>query len=210
MLPGTYTVKLTKGDHTYTEELKVALDPRAKYSLDERKAQFDLSMKVYKELEHMTYGVEAIEGVRNAANARAAKLPEKDPLRKQLQKLAADCDALRSKIVATKEGGMITGEERIREHLGQLYGAITSYDGKPTDYQVARTESLGHELQDVIDDFQKLTQKELPGINAGLKRKKLEPIRVLAESDWQKKKEESAVAASAGMRAAENQFRERD
>src|SRR6202166_3217825 len=210
VLPGTYTVKLTKGDKTYTEELKIAIDPRAKYSLEERKAQFDLSMKVYKELEHMTYGVEAIEGVRNAANARAAKLPEKDPLRKQLQKLAADCDALRSKIVATKEGGMITGEERIREHLGQLYGAVTSYDGRPTDYQVARTESLGHELQDVIDDFQKLAQKELKGINAGLKRKKLESITVAAESDWQKKKEESAVAAGAGMRAAENQIRERD
>jgi hypothetical protein len=91
------------------------MDPRAKYSIEERKAQFDLSMKVYKELGHMTYGVEAIEGVRDAANARAAKLTEKDPLRKQVQQLAADCDALRGKIVATKEGGMITGEERIRE-----------------------------------------------------------------------------------------------
>lgn len=167
-------------------------------------------MKVYKELEHMTYGVKAIEGVRDAANARAAKLAEKDPLRKQLQQLAADCDALRSKIVATKEGGMITGEERIREHLGQLYGAVTGYDGKPTDYQVARTESLGHELQDVIDDFQKKIQKDLPGINAGLKRKKLEPITVLVEADWQKKREESSTAAGAGMRAAEGQMREMD
>jgi len=210
VLPGTYTVKLTKGDKTYTEQLNVAIDPRAKYSLEERKAQFDLSMKVYKELEHMTYGVAAIEGVRDQANARAAKLAEKDPLRQQLQQLAADCDAIRSKIVATKEGGMITGEERIRELLGQLYGAVTGYDGKPTDYQVARTESLGHELQDVIDDFQKLTQRDLPGINASLKKKKLEPITVLAEPDWQKKKEASAVAAGAGMRAEEGQLREMD
>src|SRR4029077_19008362 len=74
VLPGTYTVKLTKGDQTYTEDLKVAVDPRAKYSPEERKDQFELSMKVYKLLEHMTYGVEAIEGVRDAANARAAKL----------------------------------------------------------------------------------------------------------------------------------------
>jgi len=170
VLPGTYTVKLTKGDQVYTEQLKVVLDPRAKYSLEERKAQFALSMKVYKLLEHMTYGVDAIEGVRDAAKARAAKLPEKDPLRKQLERLAADCDALRSKIVATKEGGMITGEERIRELLGQLYSAVTGYDGKPTDYQVARTESLGHELEDVIVDFQKLAQKELPAVNAALQK----------------------------------------
>jgi hypothetical protein len=210
VLPGTYTVKLTKGDQTYTEPLTVAMDPRAKYSLEERKAQFELSMKVYKLLEHMTYGVEAIEGVRDAANARADKLAEKDALRKQLQKLAADCDALRSKIVATKEGGMITGEERIREHLGQLYGAVTGYDGRPTDYQTARTESLGHELQDVIDDFQKLTQKELPGINAALKKKKLATITTLEEGSWQKKKAESAMAAGAGMRSAEVGMREMD
>ncbi len=158
----------------------------------------------------MTYGVEAIEGVRDAANARIAKLGEKDPLRKQLQQLAAKCDTLRSKIVATKEGGMITGEERIREHLGQLYGAVKGYEGKPTDYQVARTDSLAHELQDVIDDFQKLTQKELPAINNGLRKKKQEVITVLAESDWQKRKEESSAAAGAGMRAQEIQMREMD
>jgi hypothetical protein len=210
VLPGTYTVKLTKGDQTYTEQLNVVIDPRAKYSIDERKAQFELSMKVYKELEHMTFAVEAIEGVRDAAHARAAKLAEKDPLRKQLQQLVADCDALRSKIVATKEGGMITGEERIREHLGQLYGAVTGYDGKPTDYQVARAESLGHELQDVVDDFQKKTQAELPGINTALKKKKLESITVLTEADWQKKKADSSGGAGAGMQAGEGQMREMD
>jgi hypothetical protein len=211
VLPGTYTVKLTKGDQTYTEKLDVVLDPRAKYSIEDRKAQFELSMKIYKELEHMTYGVEAIEGVRNAANARASKLAEarvseKDPLRKSLQQLADDCETLRGKIVATKEGGMITGEERIRELLGQLYGAVMSYDGKPTDYQMARTESLGHELQDVIDEFQAKAQKELLTINAGLKKKKMETIAVLVEADWQKKKAaESAAAAGAGMRTGERE-----
>jgi hypothetical protein len=210
VLPGTYTVKLTKGDQTYTERLDVAIDPRAKYSLEERKAQFDLSMKIYKELEHMTYAVEAIEAVRDGASARAAKVAEKDPLRKQLQQLAANSDALRSKIVATKEGGMITGEERIRELLGQLYGAVTGYDGKPTDYQVTRADSLGHELEDVIGDFQKLTQKELPGINKNLSKKKMEAIKVPVEAEWQKNRAESAVAAGAGMRRAVKQIRERD
>jgi len=211
VLPGKYTVKLTKGDQTYSEELDVTVDPRATYSLEERKAQFEQSMKIYALLEHMTYAVDAIEGVRDAAKARSAKLAEKDPLHKQLQQLVTDCDALRSKIVATKEGGMITGEERIREHLGQLYGAVTGYDGKPTEYQIARTESLRHELQDVIDDFQKVAQKDLSAINAGLKKKKLEAIEVLKEADWQKKKkEESSMTAGAAMRAAESQMRERD
>ena len=201
VLPGTYTVKMTKGDNVYTEQLNVVLDPRAKFSLEDRKAQFDLTMKIYHTIEHMTYGVEAIEGVRDAAKERAAKLPEKDPLRKQLQDLAAKCDELRGKIVATKEGGMITGEERIRELLGQLYGTVNGYEGRPADYQAARSDSLAHELEDVIGDFQKLTQKELPGINAGLNKKKLETISVLTEATWQKKREaEGGSGAGAGMR----------
>jgi hypothetical protein len=129
-----------------------------------------------------------------------AKLSEKDPLRKQLQDLAAKCDELRSKIVATKEGGMITGEERIRELLGQLYGTVNGYEGRPADYQTARADSLAHELEDVIGDFQKLTQKELSGINAGLKKKKAESIPVLTEADWRKKREaEGSSGAGAGM-----------
>jgi hypothetical protein len=201
VLPGTYTVKMTKGDNVYTEQLNVVLDPRARFSLEDRKAQFDLAMKIYHTIEHMTYSVETIESVRDGAKARAAKLPEKDPLRKQLEDLAAKCDALRSKIVATKEGGMITGEERIRELLGQLYGTVNGYEGHPSDYQAARADSLAHELEDVIGDFQKLTQKELPAINAGLKKKKAEAITVLTEAEWQKRREaEGGSGAAAGAR----------
>ena len=75
-------------------------------------------MKLDKMLGHMSYAVAAIQGARDAAAARSAKLPEKDPLRGRLRQLSTDLDGLRSRIVATKEGGAITGEERIREHLG--------------------------------------------------------------------------------------------
>ena len=202
VLPGTYTIKMTKGEQTYTEVLKVVLDPRAKFTVDDRKAQFELIMKLDRMLGHMSYAVSAIEGVRDAAVARSAKLPEKDALRGRLRQLSTDLDTLRSKIVATKEGGAITGEERIREHLGALYGDVNTYEGRPTDYQVARAKSLEHELEDVISDFRKLTDKELPGINASLKKKKLEAISVLTEADWEKQHEESS-AKSAGAQVRE-------
>ena len=127
------------------------------------------------------------------------------------QDLAAKCDELRSKIVATKEGGMVTGEERIRELLGQLYGTVNGYEGRPAEYQAARSESLAHELQDVLDDFKKLTDKELPGINAGLKKKNAEAITVLTEADWQKKREaEGGSGVAAGMRFFESATEEQD
>jgi hypothetical protein len=106
---------------------------------------------------------------------------------------------------------MITGEERIRELLGQLYGSVNDYEGRPADYQAARADSLAHELEDVINDFQKLTQTELPAINPGLKKKKQEAISVLTEAEWQKKREaESGSGAGAGTRALTREVREID
>ena len=203
VMPGDYTVKMTKGDQVYTEALKVELDPRAKFTVEDRKAQYDLALKLYNLLEHMTYAVDSIEGVRDSAKARAAKLQEKDPLRAKLQQLADSSDQVRSKIVATKEGGMITGEERIREHVGQLYGAVNQYEGRPGDYQVARADSLSRELEDVITEFKQLSDRELSSLNPALRKKKMEPIGLMSEADWQKKRQEQTGSASTGGTAFE-------
>jgi photosystem II stability/assembly factor-like uncharacterized protein len=193
VLPGNYTVKMTKGDQVYTAPLVIRLDPRATFTVEERKAQFDLATKLDQLMGHMSYGVAAIVSVRDAADARAAKLAEKDPLRTQLAKLSADLNTLRSKIVATKEGGAITGEERIREFIGDVYGDVNGYEGRPTEMQINRTQALSHELDDVITDFRKLTATDLAQINAGLRKKKLEAINVPDEAEWMKT-QESAVS----------------
>ena len=78
--------------------------------------------------------------------------------------------------MATTEGGAITGEERLREHTDQLYGAILSWDGKPGDYLIARIEALRKELGDVTRDFENVVTKELPALNEALKAKGKEPI----------------------------------
>ncbi|MBI2679028.1 MAG: sialidase [Candidatus Koribacter versatilis] len=185
VLPGTYTVRMTKGDQVYTTKLEVVMDPRAKYTIEERKQQFALVNRLAGMLNHMSWAVASIVGVRDQANAAAAKLPANDRLRKQLEALAASEDAIRGKIVATKEGGAITGEERLREFLAGLYGDVNGYDGRPTDSQVARTDALQHELDDVVKQFNDTTNKQLAAVNRGLAGKKMQPIKVLAEADWQ-------------------------
>ncbi len=188
VLPGVYTVKMTKGDKTYTTQLNVTLDPRATYTLDDRKAQFALVNRLGALLNHMSWAVDAIIGIRDTAATTAAGLPQNDPLRPQLQQLSTAVDQIRSKIVATKEGGMITGEERLREYVGELYGDVNGYEGRPTDSQVARADALSRELDDVIRDFTGLAGRRLPALNTGLTAKKLAPLRILPEDEWSKSK----------------------
>jgi photosystem II stability/assembly factor-like uncharacterized protein len=186
VLPGTYTVKMTKGDKVYTSKLKLVLDPRATYNEQDRRQQFELAMKLYKMMGRMSFAVDSMVNLRDTATARAAKLPAKDALHASVQQLAQEVDALRSKIVATKEGGAITGEERIREYLTGVYGDVNNYDGKPTSSQAERTDALGRELEDVIKDLDQLTAKQLPAINSALQKKKLEPIQPLTQQQWEK------------------------
>jgi hypothetical protein len=189
---------MTKGDKVYNSKLEVVLDPRAKFTVEDRKAQFDLANKLAAMLNHMSWGVDAIIGVRDTANQDAGKLNPNDPLRQRLTKLAADVDVIRGKIVATKEGGAITGEERLREFLGGVYGDVTGYEGRPTDSQVARADVLGRELDDVIRDFQTLAGQQLPALNKQLSSKKLAPIQVISEADWQKAQTATSASPSPG------------
>jgi len=182
--PGTYTVKLTKGDQVYSTTLDVVLDPRAPYTVDDRRTQFALVERISGLLDHLSWAVDAIVGVRDAAAMRASKLPSADALRQRLSTLAETVDKIRAKIVATKEGGMITGEERLREYMGGLYGDVNGYDGRPTDEQVSRSETLGRELDDVVREFTTLTAQELPPVNRQLRTNKMEPIEVLSEDAW--------------------------
>src|SRR3954469_6396218 len=47
VVPGTYTIRLTKGGQTIETKLNVGLDARAKFSAADRKAQYDAAMRVH-------------------------------------------------------------------------------------------------------------------------------------------------------------------
>ena len=171
VFPGAYTVRLTKGKEVYETKLDVGLDPRAGFTMADRKAQFDAAMRVHGLFSVMSVLVDRITSLRALADQSAGKLPEKDALRRQLEAFSTQADGLRKEIVATKEGGAITGEERLREHMDALYGAILSYEGRPAQYQLESIDALQRELDDVSREFDAFTAKTLPKINEGLKAK---------------------------------------
>ena len=141
VVPGSYTVRLTKGAEVIETKLEVGLDRRASYTAADRQQQFDAAMRVQALFGRMSDAVDRIEGARRQIDAgpKASRLEE-----------------LKKKIVATKEGGAVTGEERLREHADAVYGAIMSWEGRPARYQVERIEALERELGDV--------EKELDGL----------------------------------------------
>ncbi len=178
--PGTYTARLTSGDTVLTTPVVVTLDRRATFSLADRQAQFDATEKVSDLFGRMTDLVARINAVRRGADARAAGLDAGDALKAGLTDLSAKADTLRKEIVATKEGGAITGEERLREHTDQLFGALAGYEGPPAAYQVTRIAVLTAQLADISGRFDTLAKGDLAARNADLTARKLAPIELPA------------------------------
>jgi photosystem II stability/assembly factor-like uncharacterized protein len=185
VLPGSYTVKMTKDDKVYTLPLRLVPDPRTTHSLADRQAQFALSNRLVALLGDMSFAVERMNGVRSGLADRAAKLPAGDALAQRLRDASAVADVMRKKIVATKEGGMITGEERLRENLADLYGAVVFYDGRPSQMQLDRTDAIGHELSDVVATFDAWSAKDLAALNTELGTKNLQPIVLITRQAWE-------------------------
>ena len=177
-LPGTYTVRLTKAGQVVTEPLTVTLDKRAAFTVADRQAQFAASERVKSMFERMSKLVAQINAVRQQAGGIASSATAPADVKAAATQLSGKADDLRKEIVATKEGGAITGEERLREHADDVYGAINSVEDRPTAYQLARVDALDRELKDVEASWAAFQASDLATFNAKLRGASMPPLTV--------------------------------
>ena len=170
-LPGIYTVRLEKNGKKYETQLTVGLDRRVKWSLADRQAQFDAAMKVSALFNDESVLFEQIAALREQVAGVTKEQPTADPIHRKLADFDGKLDGLRKQIVATTEGGAITGEERLREHTDQLYAAIIGWDGPPSTYALDNIVALRNQLNEVTAQFSHVTSTELPAINKALQSK---------------------------------------
>ncbi len=177
VLPGTYRARLTKGAQVLEARFEIRLDRRAPYDLAARKAQLEAVMRVHALFGRMSAAVDRIAAARDAAVARAEAVAAADPaLAGRLRAFADRTESVRKQIVATKEGGAITGEERLRDHAEFLYAALNGWEGRPARYQLERIDALDRELRDVERALADLLAKEVPPLDDALRGRGLEPI----------------------------------
>ena len=177
-LPGTYTVRLTNAGEVVAEPLTIALDKRATFTVADRQAQFAASERVKGLFARMSKVVAQLNGVRAQAGAVAGNPSAPADLKAAAAQLSAKADTLRKEIVATKEGGAITGEERLREHVDQIYGAINSVEDRPTAYQMARIDALDRELREVETQWAALQAGDAAALSNRLKAANLPPLKI--------------------------------
>jgi photosystem II stability/assembly factor-like uncharacterized protein len=186
VLPGTYTVKLIQGDKTYASDVQLVPDPRSTHTDEDRLMQHETAMTLYGMLGRLTYVAETVKALKDAAQQRAEALPKGDRLRQQLGTLAETLEGFRATLVATSEGGWLSGEEQLRERMAKVYGGVNGYDGRPTRSQLDQVKVLSDELTKAEARLESLRSGEVAAVNRELVKRKLEPLSAKSREEWEK------------------------
>ncbi len=188
---GTYTFKLIKGSEVREGSVTLVPDPRSPHSAEDRQLQQETAMRLYRLLERLTYLVDAAVDLKEQAAARAGVLGGRDRLARRLDELATRLEALRAGLVSTSEAGMIGGDEKLRELLALLFGAVAGYDGRPSPSQLDRAAVLAGELEAAEGRLEALGgEAALADLNAQLERRGQEPLVRLDRDLWRQRQEQ--------------------
>ena len=183
VMPGTYAVKIFKGEDIFESNVKIEFDPNLPHSESDRELQLKTLRKAYGMLEDLAFMDAKITGIHKAIEAISENKNVKPSIKKKLDLYAMELDNLHKKMVATKLGG-ITGEEQLREKIANVYGAVMRYYGKPTQSQIERLTSLNDELKKMSEIVDKLLGPELSTINKLISRAGLEELKVLSLEEF--------------------------
>jgi hypothetical protein len=183
--PGTYTVRITKGDKTFSGNVTLCKDPISQHSDEDIAIQRKSAKQLYEMSEELAYFNQQVLNQIDSSKAMLAAMKDAS-LKKSLQGYADKLEKIRKELIATKEGQSITGEERIREKLSELYGQVVGYDGRPTDSQLQRIDGLQFDIKKQKDIADALWKNDLPKVNAQLKSAKMNELTILARADFDK------------------------
>lgn len=184
---GTYTVRIFKGTETYEGRVHVVGDPRAGYTAEDKELQNQTVMRLYDMLGRLTYVVDTILDVQAQANDRIKKLGDASAAGAQAKALVDDLEAFRKTLVATRKGGMLSGEEQFREKLSDLYGAVNAFEGRPTNSQIQYAGVLEGKLREIEGSLETRLGDPLTAVNAELGSANIDPIKRQSKADWEAK-----------------------
>ncbi|UCF38902.1 MAG: glycosyl hydrolase, partial [Acidobacteriota bacterium] len=206
---GEYRFKVFKGKETFEGTLRLVPDPRSTHSAEDRAIQQRTALKLYEMLEDLTYYVDASIDLRTQAEKILEGRGEEDALVPLAKQLIDEIEEYRGGLVSTAAAGMLSGDEKLREKLGEIFSGISSYDGRPTQSQLDRTEVLGGQLETAAQDFRAmLSGDSLRALNEQLEAAETSPLTPLGREAWQAQSGESGAGGPGfSLRQVENGFR---
>ncbi len=150
VLPGIYTMKLCVGDSTYTEKINVVAPKNGKMTDAERLSQYTAAKKCMEMHEALAV---TVDSVNTAIGVMKTILDNTSKPDKKMVAFYDTLKAFKSTLLASTQTSIFADEERLREKITRVYGAICGQEAAPSNLQLENVE-------DLTDQVAKAQQKE--------------------------------------------------
>jgi hypothetical protein len=171
------------GADTYESTVTLKLDPNSPHSDQDREIRQKAVMHAYTLLEDLALvdgqAKNMMDQLKNSSKGASKKLAKK------LNDLAIRLETIHKVLVATKEGA-ITGEEQIREQIGEVYGNMMAYLGRPTDSQLEVLQTLQASVDKYSAQVNTIFLEEIPALNKEMNREKIGVLKILPKEELMK------------------------
>jgi hypothetical protein len=185
MPPGEYTVNIAKNGKVYPGFFTIVDNPNLPYSAEDRKIQRETVMHAYTMLEDLAYLDQKITKVAGKAQALQQEGLTKS-LTTRLKEMQDALTNIHKKLVATRNEGLFSSEEQLREKIAEIYGGVVNFMGRPTQSQIDRLEVLQKEMDEWKHKAEDILNSDLPKINSRLKKADIPEIKVLTREEFEK------------------------
>jgi photosystem II stability/assembly factor-like uncharacterized protein len=182
--PGRYSVRITANGETKTRDFNIQVDPRLVadgITEADLLEQFRLSLRVRDKVSEANQAVIDIRSLREQIEQRLQKVSGRR--KDEIQKLA---DAVLVPLKAVEEEAYQvrnrSGQDplnypiKLNNKIAALAGVIESADNKPTTQSVEVFTELSGQLDAQITKMKETLSRQLPLLNAALKREKLDAV----------------------------------
>lgn len=181
--PAKYTVRVTAGGETKTQDFLVGIDTRLKdqVTLADLQQQFKLSMEIRDKVSAANQAVIQVRAIRDQVNKAMEKVPAKkkaeiqaiaDGLMKPLTLVEEETYQVRNR----SSQDPLNYPIKLNNKIAALAGVVESSDNKPTDQSYTVFKELSGRLDAQLEKLNQALKTELPRLNAALKREKLDAV----------------------------------
>ncbi len=171
---GTYKVVIQKGKETFTNDLVVQYDPKSTIPLADRKANEEVTKKLFDMTQELAYMVYDIDETIKAAEEQKAKSPA---AAKAVTPLLTELNKLKETLVITTGDNYVgAGEPQLREDLAELYSKVASTFFKPSNAEMDNLAAIEERMQTAKTTFKKVKEKHTPKLNEVMSKNNMQPI----------------------------------
>jgi len=159
VLPGDYTVKLIVGDKEFIQPLKTVHDDKNKdFSLADRQLQYKTAIQLYKMHEELAAIVDDINEKQKMIKDNLDKVKDSSTKRLMIE-YNSELEEQRSQLLATKQKSIFADEQKLREKITDVYGAVSGQEAPPSNLQRQRADALQKEVARKKQDLQLVDNK---------------------------------------------------